>query len=126
MLRRRLASGVPRGWATGLLVCLLLTGCGRATVERSRAVSGEQLYVEHCANCHQIDGSGYDQVYPNLLRNPIVGLRDPAPTLEYVLEGRGAMPSFREELSPEEIAEIVSYVRLKFAHRSTVTPSQAG
>src|SRR4051812_10753260 len=127
MLQTRLAPCSTRGLATGLLLCLLLlAGCGRATVDRSRAAAGEPLYVEHCANCHQIDGSGYDQIYPNLRHNPIVELRDPAPTLAYVLEGPGGMPSFREELTPEEIAEVVSYVRWEFAHRSTVTPSQAG
>src|SRR4051794_34289464 len=101
-----------------------LAGCGGSTA--ARIANGETVYTEHCATCHQVDGEGYAQVYPNLAGNPIVQLPDPAPVVTIVLHGRASMPGFAEELSPAQIAEVVSYVRSAWNNgASGVTPTQA-
>jgi mono/diheme cytochrome c family protein len=87
---------------------VMLAGCGG---EAQRVADGKMIYGEHCSTCHQPDGEGYAQVYPNLAGNPIVRLPDPAPVLEIVTHGSASMPGFAAELSPSQIAEVVSYVR---------------
>ena len=100
---------------------LASAGCG----SESRFAVGRDLYVAHCASCHQATGAGYAQVYPDLAGNPIVKLDDPAPTLEYVLRGRGGMPGFEATLTPRQIADIVSYVRRAWGNdASTVDVAQ--
>ena len=85
---------------------------------------GRKHYLTQCSSCHQPDGKGYDQIYPNLAGNPIVRLEDPDAVIEIVLHGRGAMPSF-VEVPTDELAEIISYVRHDWGNgASQVTPSQ--
>ncbi len=106
-----------------LMILLGLAGCGPS--EEERLAEGRELYIQECAHCHQIHGEGFAQVYPPLARNPIVTLYDPSPTIEVVLFGRGSMPSFRNDLGPDELANIISYVRTAWGNNaSTVTPTQ--
>src|SRR5215210_3581115 len=98
-------------WLGGLLLVGALAataGCGSAERLQSK---GKKVYIERCSSCHQPDGGGYDEVYPNLAGNPIVRLRDPDPVIAIVLHGRGSMPSFGESLTPQEAAAVISYVR---------------
>lgn len=49
-----------------LLLLALLIGCTppeKVKYERYR-VAGERLYQQHCANCHKMDGSGFQKLYP--------------------------------------------------------------
>jgi len=76
--------------------------------------AGEELYNTNCLSCHGNPGQGnYQQL------DPIPG--DPATekiqsnsdgSIYYkIYEGKGLMPSFRNILSPDEIWEIVAYIR---------------
>src|SRR5436190_24068042 len=106
------------------LLTVCLSGCGGSN--SARIASGEGVFTEHCATCHQVDGEGYAQVYPNLAGNPIVLLPDPAPVVSIVLHGRASMPGFAEELAPSQVAEVVSYVRAAWGNdASGVTAAQA-
>jgi mono/diheme cytochrome c family protein len=81
-------------------------------------------YVERCSRCHQGNGQGYAQIYPNLAQNPIVEDADPDAVIEIVTKGRASMPSFAA-LPPDQLAEIITYVRHAWGNgASAVTPSQ--
>src|SRR4051794_38354216 len=95
---------------------IMLAGCGGG---EQRVADGKLIYGEHCSTCHQPDGQGYAQVYPNLAGNPIVRLPDPAPALEIVTHGSASMPGFAAELSPSQIAEVVSYVRSSWGNHAS-------
>lgn len=49
-------------------ISLGLAACGKNSSTRFKQyyVHGQQLYVKHCSNCHQVDGSGLRRVYPPL------------------------------------------------------------
>jgi mono/diheme cytochrome c family protein len=75
------------------------------------ASRGQDLYVEHCATCHGVDGNG---VVPNA-RNfgDVDYMRGETPAEFYTIiaEGRGAdMPTFGEELTSDERWAVVYYV----------------
>jgi mono/diheme cytochrome c family protein len=113
----------------GLALVLLMTfgalaaGCGDA----GERANGKEIYTERCSSCHQVDGKGYDQIYPNLAGNPIVQLPDPAPMIDVVVNGRGSMPPFAEELTERQLASVISYVRGAWGNdRSAVSPSEVG
>jgi len=107
-----LAAGIP-----------LLTACGART--GGEAVKGRQVYAEQCAACHQIDGNGYDDIYPNLRGNPIVRLHDPSLVIAIVDAGRGSMPGFRQRLTDNQRADVITYVRQVFGGGAAdVTPGQ--
>jgi len=100
-----------------------MSGCGGSS---ARVASGEKIYTEHCSTCHQPDGEGYAQVYPNLAGNPIVRLPDPASVVTIVLHGRASMPGFATELSTSQVAEVVSYIRSAWGNdASGITATQA-
>jgi polyvinyl alcohol dehydrogenase (cytochrome) len=68
---------------------------------------GASIYSANCAACHGADGSG--GAGPSLL-----GIGDAHSVEEItavVTNGRGGMPAWREELTAEEIAAVVEYIR---------------
>lgn len=80
---------------------------------------GEQLYMAHCLNCHQKDGSGLGQLIPPLKSTFISKQKELAICgIKHGMEGPievdglvydGIMPS-NPRLTPLEIAEIMTYI----------------
>jgi mono/diheme cytochrome c family protein len=80
---------------------------GPVPAETRAAVDGAALYLEHCASCHQPDGSGIPGVF-----SPLVGERVASAdsVVARVLRGGAAMPPFAQ-LSDAEVAAVVTHVR---------------
>jgi alcohol dehydrogenase (quinone), cytochrome c subunit len=79
---------------------------------------GQRIYVEYCAECHQTDGTGWSTLYPMLAGNPIVTLHDPEPIILTVRYGQGSMMPFREKLTTEETAAVLTYIRNSWGNRA--------
>jgi mono/diheme cytochrome c family protein len=79
--------------------------------------SGQQLYLDNCAQCHQSKGVGIPGAVPNLAGNRAVQAAKPNDVILAVLRGLpahggyGAMPSFAGALTDRQVADIVNYVR---------------
>ena len=83
---------------------------------------GQQVYANSCAACHQSGGEGIEGVYPTLVGSEVV-VGDPEGVVHILLNGRGGMPSFSSDLSNEEIAAVISYVRTSWGNEAgVVTP----
>lgn len=89
---------------------------------------GAQLYVDNCATCHRTDGHGYGQVFPALAGNPVLNGKDPSSVIRLVLHGgtmpagrdaptQFSMPAFRERLSDQQVAQLLSFVRSSWGNR---------
>ena len=106
---------------------LLLWSCGGNggkednTVRfRQYYVQGQQLYEQHCSNCHQADGQGFAKLYPPLAQSDYM-LADMGHTvclIKYGMEGEiivnekkynQPMPA-NTQLTNIEIAEIATYI----------------
>ncbi len=74
----------------------------------------EQLYVEHCADCHGENRLG--GIGPALIPETLKRMRGPK-LGKVIAEGRAAtqMPAFAELLTAEEIAELANYVKVPLA-----------
>lgn len=103
-------------------VALSISACNSHTeipTDAQRFIQdGQPLYVEHCAGCHQADGAGQPGKVPKLAGNPIVTLEDPIPDIDTVVNGKGAMPGFGDQLDDVQIAEILSYIRNAWGNKA--------
>ena len=72
---------------------------------------GEEVYLQHCTACHQVNGQGIPPVFPSLVGGMSVGsLRG---HIDMVVNGKAgtAMQAFGVQLNPAEIAAVVTYER---------------
>lgn len=111
MMRRCLYArplAVPRA----VLLGAMLMASGIAANAQA-APSGEAGYQQNCSACHMAEGQGISGAFPALAGNSLVaGNADDV--LRVVLNGRGGMPAFGNELPRETLAAIVSYIREHF------------
>jgi ubiquinol-cytochrome c reductase cytochrome b subunit len=100
------------------------------------APAGDQVFAQNCASCHQAKGQGLPGAFPPLAGNPFV-TGDPHKVIKAVENGmsgaisvngasfNGAMPSWKDKLSPAEIAAVVTYIRTAWGNKaSPVTEAQ--
>ena len=97
---------------------------------------GQKVYDRHCAKCHQPDGSGVPRVYPPLAGNQSILMKFPINAIRIVLNGgfppstEGnprpyGMPPFYQELSDDEVAAVVTYIRGSWSNRAqSVSPAE--
>ena len=79
-------------------------------------VTGEQVYTQVCQACHMANAKGATgaATIPALASNPRLAVASYPITM--VVKGRGAMPGFTDLLGPEQIANVVGYVRTHFGN----------
>jgi len=104
-------------------------------------VSGRRVYEVYCSVCHQPTGQGVGGQFPPLAGADWVTFDSPNRLIRLVLDGiqgpivvngqnyNGAMPPWRDLLTDEEIAAVLTYVRGNAAWGNTappVTPEEVG
>ena len=91
-----------------------MVGCRHK--DRTPTERGLGVFMRACAGCHGPDGRGTHppgfSVPPRDLTDPVLQSRlsDEALT-DTIRHGKGQMPPFGANLSDEEIAEVILYVR---------------
>jgi mono/diheme cytochrome c family protein len=112
-------------------------GAAAGPVEKAPAdpmVLGKQLYTQ-CAACHQQTGQGVPGAFPPLDGSERV-MGDPANFARILLHGlegdvvvagesyNGVMPAWKDRMSDEEIAAVMTYVRTAWSNEApAVDPS---
>jgi mono/diheme cytochrome c family protein len=95
--------------------------------------SGRSIYTRQCAMCHGPEGRGFPPHYPPLAGNPSITMATPVNPIRIVLNGGyppgtrknprpHGMPPFAHVLGDEEVAAVVTYIRV--AWNNTGTPVQ--
>ena len=81
--------------------------------ERQRFAAGQQQYLQSCAGCHQVRGTGLAGVAKPLVGSPwVLGLPDRAiRILLHGKEGTMLMPPVGAQMSNDQIAAVLTYVR---------------
>jgi cytochrome c551 len=123
-----------------VLVLLLSNSCGQKSKKgglnrikdlktKQYAIEGQQLYIRHCANCHQEDGSGLGRLIPPLAQADYM-LDDLERTVRVIRHGLSGeivvngvqynqpMPP-NPKLTPIEIAQITTYIYNVFGEEET-------
>ncbi|MFT7558354.1 MAG: cytochrome c oxidase subunit 2 [Flavobacteriales bacterium] len=79
---------------------------------------GDSVYTTYCATCHQVDGKG-NGVFPAIAGSPIAnGESDISEHFNRVLKGGGMMPPFGEQLTPVQVAAVITYQRNAFGNNT--------
>lgn len=85
---------------------------------------GKALFTANCSACHRLDGMGVKGAFPALAGDPFVVGPKAAP-ITRVLNGRGGMPTFKAELTDDQIAAILTYVRSSWGNKAdAVKPAE--
>jgi mono/diheme cytochrome c family protein len=100
--------------------------------------AGAAVYAANCQFCHRADGGAAPPYLPPLAGNPTVQDADPVSLVNLVLNGadplvvRGVpepyrMPQFREQLSNQQIADVIGYIRGAWGnHAGPISPEGVG
>jgi mono/diheme cytochrome c family protein len=84
--------------------------------------AGQAIYADRCAGCHVATGTGVPNLFARLAQAPLVNSDDPTSLIRVVLAGSRAgatrtvatgpaMPSFAWNLSDQDVAAVLTYVR---------------
>jgi cytochrome c oxidase subunit 2 len=79
---------------------------------------GEKIYAANCVACHQANGKGVPNAFPALDGSKVVN-GPVAENLAIVVKGKAgtAMQPFGKQLSPTDIAAVVTYVRNAWSNK---------
>ena len=112
----------PLHFAAALLLGgLALTAAGAGA--QTAPPSGAAAFEAACAACHQSDGKGIPGAFPALAGNAFVQ-GPPEIVVKTVLDGRGGMPAFREDLHDDQLAEILTYVRSAWGNKAPAVTTE--
>ena len=92
-------------------------GAAQAPSGTQAGEDGAALFEANCAACHQPKGEGIAGAFPALAGNTFV-TGDPRPVVLTLLNGRGGMPAFKDDLKDEQLAAIVSFVRASWGNKA--------
>jgi mono/diheme cytochrome c family protein len=86
---------------------------------RFAAQDGETLFKSVCAACHMPNATGGSGAgfYPALAKNDKLAVSS-YPVM-MVMNGKGGMPAFGEDMTDAQIAAVVGYVRTHFGNSYT-------
>ena len=81
----------------------------------STSAANEALFKSKCAMCHAADGSGNTAMGKKLairdLRSAEVQGQSNAQLTSVISKGKGKMPAYEKSLSPDQVRELVAFVR---------------
>jgi mono/diheme cytochrome c family protein len=91
---------------------------------------GKKIYANQCASCHGTRGEGRGRDFPPLAGNQSIQMDSPVNPIRMVLNGGYppgtlrnprpyGMPPFAQDLSDEEVAAVVTYIRTTWGNRGT-------
>ena len=97
---------------------------------------GRKVYAAQCAVCHGSEGAGQAPSYPPLKANQSITMLSPVNSIRMVLNGGYApgtyknprpygMPPFNHILGDDEVAAVVTYIRLAWGNNGTPVTAAA-
>ena len=106
----------------------------RADVNQA-ATEGRRIYGQRCASCHGAEGRGKLPHFPPLAANQSIMMTSAVNPIRMVLNGGYApatrrnpmpygMPPFAQELSDDQIAAVVTFIRTAWGNRGAPVASR--
>ena len=115
-------------WIAGVVLLLLVGVCGSATAQENGKTSpGGAIFKSKCVLCHGADGAGNTPLgkqlqAANLHSKEVQKLSDEE-LHKVVHDGQANMPPFGEQLTDDEISQVIQYVR-RFATSAKTAKKQ--
>jgi mono/diheme cytochrome c family protein len=97
---------------------------------------GKKIYNDQCAKCHAENGLGKPPAFPPLANNQSIQMQSAVNPIRMVLNGGYppstsvnpkpyGMPPFAQSLSNQEVAAVVTYIRMSWGNKGApVSPQQ--
>jgi len=105
----------PVRLVTAFMVAMLAAALGFINVLAQAQETGAALYKTKCAACHGPDGKGETTMGKAAklrdMSSAEVQQQSDADLTGIITNGKGKMPPYGKSLKPEQIKELVSYVR---------------
>src|SRR6202040_316575 len=102
-------------WIATITTGVALSGCTFLITPAQAQTGGEALYKTKCAACHGADGKGETTVgKANKMRDlgsADVQKQSDEDLTEIVTKGKGKMPAYGKSLKPEQIKDLLAYIR---------------
>lgn len=106
---RILAAGLILTVGSALAVACTSGSTPAAPSDDPALVEGQRIYSSNCASCHGSKGDGgYGKKLAGVVATKYPNVDD---QIAIITNGKGAMPSFSQKLSPEQIAAVTRYTR---------------
>ncbi|MBB2201801.1 cytochrome c [Gluconacetobacter tumulisoli] len=97
---------------------------------------GADVYLKQCTICHRNDGGGVARMFPPLAGNPVVVTDNPTSLVNVIVNGgvlpptnwapsAVAMPAYGKTLSPQQIADVVNFIRSSWGNRAPASVTAA-
>ena len=84
----------------------------------AQAITPQKSFTDNCSACHQVDGKGIPGAFPALAGDPFV-VGPATNPIGVVLNGRAGMPTFKNDLTDEQIAAALTYVRSSWGNKAS-------
>ena len=84
---------------------------------------GASVFTSKCARCHQADGQGRRTI-PALAGNKSVLAENPHGIIVTVENGRNLMPSWKGQLTPADVAAVLTYIRSAWGNSASPVSEQ--
>lgn len=105
-------------------------------VNKRLSIGGAQTYMARCSACHGANGQGNGDSIPPLAGAASMMTKDDSSSINVTLNGSGRivvngmpdayhMPAYRNQLSDEEIADVLSFVRRGWGNQGEPVKSEA-
>jgi len=124
---------ISLSYRTGIIILVIWLGIescssnsNRGTKFQQYYVRGEQLYIQHCSNCHQKEGTGLGLVYPPLAQSDymknnveqVLCLMKYGQAGEIVVNGKAYNKEMKGifSLTDLEVAELATYIYNTWQH----------
>ena len=97
---------------SGMTLTAMLAGmCLLNSPARADVAAAEATYKAKCAACHGADGKGKDALKTQDFASAAVQGMSDAELTTIITDGKGKMPAYGKSLKPEQIKDLVAYIR---------------
>lgn len=108
-----------------LIVCWFTLAMAPVAAAQGGAADPANLYKTKCAVCHGTDAAGKSAMKNTDLRTTEVQKQTDAQLQEAVANGKGKMPGYKDKLSKEQIAGLVTHIRSLGGAPKAASPTES-
>jgi mono/diheme cytochrome c family protein len=97
--------------AAAMAIVMVTGACWFSPPAKADVAAAEATYKTKCAGCHGADAKGKEALKTRDLSSADVQKQSDADLTTIITAGKGKMPPYGKSLKPEQVADLVAYIR---------------